>query len=49
MSPFIINFLIFIYLAVPGLSRNMQGLQPSLRHQGLLTAACDLLVSACGI
>ena len=49
MSPFIINFLIFIYLAVPGLSRSMQGLQPSLWHQGLLTAARDLLVSACGI
>ena len=41
--------LVFIYLAVLGLSCGMQDLQSSLQHEGSLVAAHKLLVVAGGI
>ena len=41
--------LIFIYLAVPGLTCSMQGLPSSLRHERFVGAAHELSGAVCGI
>ena len=42
-------FILFIYLAVPGLSCGTRGLQSLWKHTGSLVVVCELLGGACGI